>query len=73
MAHENTKYTLGSVLNFVMLQQSVIGQETMTQLDSIEETPDYLVGCVGGGSNFAGMTYPFIFPYILRHLTSLTC
>ncbi|MHA1135788.1 MAG: TrpB-like pyridoxal phosphate-dependent enzyme [Candidatus Thorarchaeota archaeon] len=58
--HDNTKYTLGSVLNFVMLQQSVIGQEIITQLDSIEETPDYLVGCVGGGSNFAGMTYPFI-------------
>lgn len=58
--HENTKYTLGSVLNFVMLQQSVIGQEIITQLDSVEETPDYLVGCVGGGSNFAGMTYPFI-------------
>lgn len=58
--HENTKYTLGSVLNFVMLQQSVIGQEVIAQLDSIEETPDYLVGCVGGGSNFAGMTYPFI-------------
>ncbi|TFH04939.1 MAG: TrpB-like pyridoxal phosphate-dependent enzyme [Candidatus Thorarchaeota archaeon] len=58
--HDNTKYTLGSVLNFVMLQQSVIGQEVIKQLDSIEETPDYLVGCVGGGSNFAGMTYPFI-------------
>jgi len=58
--HDNTKYTLGSVLNFVMLQQSVIGQEVITQLDSIEETPDYLVGCVGGGSNFAGMTYPFM-------------
>jgi len=58
--HDNTKYTLGSVLNFVMLQQSVIGQEVIAQLDSIEETPDYLIGCVGGGSNFAGMTYPFI-------------
>ncbi|MGY5881283.1 MAG: TrpB-like pyridoxal phosphate-dependent enzyme, partial [Candidatus Thorarchaeota archaeon] len=58
--HDNTKYTLGSVLNFVMLQQSVIGQEIIMQLDSIEETPDYLVGCVGGGSNFAGMIYPFI-------------
>jgi tryptophan synthase beta chain len=58
--HENTKYTLGSVLNFVMLQQSVIGQEIITQLESVDETPDYLVGCVGGGSNFAGMTYPFI-------------
>jgi tryptophan synthase beta chain len=60
VTHDNTKYTLGSVLNFVMLHQSVIGQEIIAQLDSIEETPDYLVGCVGGGSNFAGMTYPFI-------------
>ncbi len=60
VSHDNTKYTLGSVLNFVMLQQSVIGQEVITQLDSIEETPDYIVGCVGGGSNFAGMAYPFM-------------
>ena len=57
--NDNTKYSLGSVLNFVMLHQSVIGQETIAQLDSIEETPDYIIGCVGGGSNFAGMAYPF--------------
>ncbi|TFG33638.1 TrpB-like pyridoxal phosphate-dependent enzyme [Candidatus Thorarchaeota archaeon] len=56
----NTKYTLGSVLNFVLLQQSVIGQETIAQLESNDENPDYLVGCVGGGSNFAGMIYPFL-------------
>ena len=60
VSHNNTKYTLGSVLNFVMLHQSVIGQEIIAQLETIEETPDYLIGCVGGGSNFAGMTYPFI-------------
>ena len=47
--NDNTKYTLGSVLNFVMLHQSVIGQETIVQLDSVEETPDYVIGCVGGG------------------------
>ncbi|OLS30768.1 MAG: hypothetical protein ThorAB25_07460, partial [Candidatus Thorarchaeota archaeon AB_25] len=58
--HENTKYTLGSVLNFVMLHQSVIGQETIAQFDSIDETPDYIIGCVGGGSNFAGLAYPFM-------------
>jgi tryptophan synthase beta chain len=58
--NENTKYTLGSVLNFVMLHQSVIGQETIAQLDSVEDSPDFLVGCVGGGSNFAGMVYPFM-------------
>ncbi|MBY8996302.1 MAG: TrpB-like pyridoxal phosphate-dependent enzyme [Candidatus Thorarchaeota archaeon] len=56
----NTKYTLGSVLNFVMLHQSVIGQEAIAQFDSVDETPDYVVGCVGGGSNFAGLAYPFM-------------
>ncbi|MHA2026532.1 MAG: TrpB-like pyridoxal phosphate-dependent enzyme [Candidatus Thorarchaeota archaeon] len=60
VSNDNTKYTLGSVLNFVMLHQSVIGQETIAQLDSIEETPDYVIGCVGGGSNFAGIAYPFM-------------
>ncbi|MFW9892034.1 MAG: TrpB-like pyridoxal phosphate-dependent enzyme [Candidatus Thorarchaeota archaeon] len=58
--NDNTKYTLGSVLNFVMLHQSVIGQEAITQLDSIEEVPDSVIGCVGGGSNFAGLAYPFM-------------
>jgi tryptophan synthase beta chain len=58
--HENTKYTLGSVLNFVMLHQSVIGQEAIAQFDSVDETPDYVIGCVGGGSNFAGLAYPFM-------------
>ena len=58
--NENTKYTLGSVLNFVLLHQSVIGQETIAQFDSVNETPDYIIGCVGGGSNFAGMAYPFM-------------
>jgi tryptophan synthase beta chain len=60
ISNDNTKYTLGSVLNFVMLHQSIIGQEAITQLDSIEETPDYVIGCVGGGSNFAGIAYPFM-------------
>jgi len=60
LSNANTKYTLGSVLNFVLLHQTVIGQETMAQLASIEETPDVMIGCVGGGSNFAGMTYPFL-------------
>ena len=58
--NDNTKYTLGSVLNFVMLHQSVIGQEAIEQLDRIEETPDHVIGCVGGGSNFAGLAYPFL-------------
>jgi tryptophan synthase beta chain len=57
---ENTKYSLGSVLNHVMLHQTIIGQETMLQFKKLDEVPDYLVGCVGGGSNFAGFTFPFI-------------
>jgi len=60
LSDESTKYTLGSVLNHVLLHQTIIGQETIAQLESVDETPDVLVGCVGGGSNFAGMIYPFI-------------
>ena len=55
-----TKYSLGSVLNHVMLHQTIIGEETMLQFKKLDEQPDYLVGCVGGGSNFAGFTFPFI-------------
>lgn len=57
---EKTYYSLGSVLNHVMLHQTIIGQETKKQLEKIDETPDVMVGCVGGGSNFAGSTFPFI-------------
>lgn len=56
----HTKYSLGSVLNHVMLHQTIIGEETMLQFKKLDEQPDYLVGCVGGGSNFAGFTFPFI-------------
>jgi len=56
----NTNYSLGSVLNHVMLHQTVIGQEVMQQLDMIDTVPDYMVGCVGGGSNFAGFAFPMI-------------
>lgn len=58
--HEDTKYTLGSVLNHVLLHQSVVGQETQKQLEMAGEKPDYLVGCVGGGSNFGGFVLPFL-------------
>jgi tryptophan synthase beta chain len=58
--HENTKYSLGSVLNFVMLHQTIIGQEAMTQLAKVDDYPDVLIGCVGGGSNFAGISLPFM-------------
>jgi tryptophan synthase beta chain len=56
----NAKYSLGSVLNHVMLHQTIIGQETMLQFQKLGEKPDHMVGCVGGGSNFAGFTFPFI-------------
>ena len=58
--HEDTKYTLGSVLNHVLLHQSVVGLETRKQLAMAGEKPDYLVGCVGGGSNFGGFVLPFL-------------
>ncbi len=57
---DKTNYSLGSVLNHVMLHQTVIGEETMLQFQKLDERPDVLIGCVGGGSNFAGFTFPFI-------------
>jgi tryptophan synthase beta chain len=56
----DSHYTLGSVLNHVMLHQTVIGLELKEQLKSINENPDVLIGCTGGGSNFAGMVFPFV-------------
>jgi len=56
----HTKYSLGSVLNHVMLHQTVIGQEALRQLELAEERADVIIGCVGGGSNFAGLALPFI-------------
>ena len=55
-----TKYALGSVANHVMLHQTVIGLETMAQMKKAEIDPDYMVACVGGGSNFAGFTFPMM-------------
>ena len=55
----NAKYTLGSVLNHVLLHQTVIGLETMKQMKSVDEYPDALFGCVGGGSSFSGLYWPF--------------
>jgi tryptophan synthase beta chain len=54
------KYSLGSVLNHVLLHQSVIGEEAIKQMDLAGEYPDVVIGCVGGGSNFAGIAYPFL-------------
>ena len=57
---DDTKYALGSVLNHVLLHQTVIGQEAMLQLEIADDYPDVIVGCTGGGSNFAGIAFPFI-------------
>ena len=57
---EDTKYALGSVLNHVLLHQTIIGEEALLQFEKIGETPDLLVGCTGGGSNFAGLSFPFL-------------
>jgi tryptophan synthase beta chain len=55
-----TKYALGSVLNHVCLHQSVIGQEAIRQMEMAGEEPDIIIGCAGGGSNFAGLAFPFV-------------
>jgi tryptophan synthase beta chain len=60
MADPDTKYALGSVLNHVLLHQTVIGEEALKQLAKVGETPDLIVGCTGGGSNFAGLAFPFL-------------
>lgn len=54
------KYSLGSVLNHVLMHQSVIGQEALKQMDLAGEYPDVVIGCVGGGSNFGGIAFPFL-------------
>src|SRR3970040_1218142 len=57
---EDTKYSLGSVLNHVLMHQTVIGEEAQLQLESAEDYPDVLIGCTGGGSNFSRLALPFI-------------
>ncbi len=57
---DDTKYALGSVLNHVLLHQTVIGLEALEQLEMANDYPDVIVGCTGGGSNFAGIAFPFI-------------
>lgn len=54
------KYSLGSVLNHVLMHQTIIGEEALRQMDMADEYPDVVIGCVGGGSNFAGLAYPFL-------------
>ena len=60
LENDEVKYSLGSVLNHVMLHQTIIGQELKTQLEIAEETPDVMIACAGGGSNLAGSLFPFI-------------
>jgi tryptophan synthase beta chain len=57
---DDTKYSLGSVLNHVLMHQTIIGQEAMKQLEMANDYPDVIVGCTGGGSNFAGIVFPFL-------------
>jgi tryptophan synthase beta chain len=57
---DDTKYALGSVLNHVLLHQTVVGLEAMAQMELADDWPDVLVGCTGGGSNFAGLVFPFL-------------
>src|SRR4030081_4102888 len=56
---EDTKYSLGSVLNHVLMHQTVIGLETKKQLEKVDDEADVVIGCAGGGSNFAGLSFPF--------------
>ena len=60
VTHPHTKYSLGSVLNHVCLHQTVIGQEAIQQMEMAGEEPDSIYGCAGGGSNFAGLAFPFL-------------
>ncbi|MHB0913953.1 MAG: TrpB-like pyridoxal phosphate-dependent enzyme [Armatimonadota bacterium] len=60
VSHPNTKYALGSVSNHVLLHQTIIGQEAKLQMEMAGAYPDVVIGCVGGGSNFAGIAFPFL-------------
>jgi len=60
LTHEDTRYSLGSVLNHVLLHQTIIGLEAKKQFEIIGEYPDVVCGCIGGGSNYAGFCYPFM-------------
>ncbi|MBN1614042.1 MAG: TrpB-like pyridoxal phosphate-dependent enzyme [Deltaproteobacteria bacterium] len=60
VTHENSRYSLGSVLNHVLMHQTVIGLEAKKQMEAIGVYPDVVIGCAGGGSNFAGIALPFV-------------
>jgi len=69
--HDDTNYALGSVLNHVVLHQTIIGEEIKEQFKTIEEYPDIILGCVGGGSNFAGAAFPFVRDKIVNNKPDL--
>ena len=58
--NDDTKYSLGSVLNHVLTHQTIIGQEAIMQLEMADDYPDIVIGCAGGGSNFSGLAFPFL-------------
>ena len=60
VADPDARYALGSVLNHVLMHQTIIGEEALLQLAKVDEVPDLLVGCTGGGSNFGGLAFPFL-------------
>ena len=57
---DHTKYSLGSVLNHVLMHQTIVGNEAIMQMEMADDYPDILVGCTGGGSNFSGLVFPFL-------------
>ncbi|HDJ50809.1 MAG TPA: TrpB-like pyridoxal phosphate-dependent enzyme [Thermoprotei archaeon] len=69
---QDTKYSLGSVLSYVLLHQTIIGLEARGQMKSLDEYPDYVIGCVGGGSNFAGLMYPFYYESVVKGKHNIT-
>lgn len=70
---KNTKYALGSVLNHVLLHQTILGQETKKQMEKAGEYPDILIGCCGGGSNFSGLIFPFLVDKLSGKKKNLRC
>jgi tryptophan synthase beta chain len=66
VTHEHTKYALGSVLNHVILHQTVIGQESIKQFQQVDDYPDVIFGCIGGGSSFSGMAWPFYYQKVTK-------
>jgi tryptophan synthase beta chain len=71
---DDTAYSLGSVLNHVLMHQTVIGQEAIKQMEQAGAFPDVVIGCVGGGSNFAGLAFPFLREKIAgREIDVLAC